>query len=1044
MYGVDIYTIIVYNTGMKTFNTNLRNAVNKDTNKWLSRALILTSIFMAFAVVYFILPSFLPSVGSFTTQAFEIDGPRIGDPTVSDNDNLSLDGSDETLKTLRTRPVQHPTSPDSDAGDNNGCTNPDPERDLSSVGITITATNSATAEIVNSSPNCSYSVGLASYNVFKDPNIVDFATFVGTQTLYLSDMETVSPGERAILRVSLPTCAYQVDLFSGPSAPTIPNFGLSGYNLFDSELRMTPALCGAPDDNTAPPRRRPVNRPGVPTTPDDGSGCIYIKKETFDTRANPITPVAQFTFTLNGGLNVYNDSNGDAGFTGITPGWNDITENVPFGWEMTSVTPANGHVYVEPNKCATVVFKNKQTTPVAPTPLSVSCRVSPTRAEVGDNVTWSATASGGTSTNYIYSWTGAVTGSGSTKTTSFNSIGVKTATVTVSAGGQTATRTCSMTIEAPEAPAPLVASCSASPSTVLTGQQVTWTASRSGGTGSYTYSWSGAVTGTDRTETNSYSTTGTKTATVVVTSGTESVTRTCSVNVNAQVAALNANCIVSPTSILEGDSATWTTNPSGGTGSYTYSWSGTDGLSGNTRSVTRTYNDSGTKTGTVVVTSGSNSVTRSCELAVEERQTQALSGSCFATPGTGNINDTILWTANASGGTGTFSYLWGGATSGTDRTEDETYTSAGTRNAYVQITSGNDTITRNCSVVIEQPQSQTLDGYCSANPSNVNINETTTWTAYPTGGTGGYTYSWSGDASGTSQNIPRSYSSAGTRYSSVTITSGGQSVTRNCQVNVNTYTSANLSVSCSVNNSNPNINDYVYWNSSIAGGSGNYYYYWSGTDNLSGNSSSISRRYDYAGTKYATINVVSGNESRSATCQVNIGGNYYGGGPNVTVSNLPLASGNPLSFVYLNQIPYTGLLSGGNGLKFSVLLTIWSMLIAFIALKFIDKKRKRIMEQAIVVADIVPANIVADEVQKTNEDKNIPSSVNPVYESIFETVSREKKAIFSEKAKQEILGNLGETEALKAKIENVINDISLVSYREYGWLSVDSESLSKI
>ena len=32
-------------------------------------------------------------------------------------------------------------------------------------------------------------------------------------------------------------------------------------------------------------RTRPVSRPGVPITPTDGTGCIYIVKEIFDTLA---------------------------------------------------------------------------------------------------------------------------------------------------------------------------------------------------------------------------------------------------------------------------------------------------------------------------------------------------------------------------------------------------------------------------------------------------------------------------------------------------------------------------------------------------------------------------------------------------------------------------------------------------------------------------------------------------------------------------------------------------------------------------------------
>ncbi len=110
-------------------------------------------------------------------------------------------------------------------------------------------------------------------------------------------------------------------------------------------------------------RIRAVTHPGIPVPPTDQTGCIYVIKETYNTLGNPITPVAQFTFTLDGIETVYNDSNGDAGFTGITPGWHDVAETITTGWGQTSVTPTSGRVNVLSNSCSSVVFKNRQTTP---------------------------------------------------------------------------------------------------------------------------------------------------------------------------------------------------------------------------------------------------------------------------------------------------------------------------------------------------------------------------------------------------------------------------------------------------------------------------------------------------------------------------------------------------------------------------------------------------------------------------------------------------------------------------------------------------------
>ncbi len=78
----------------------------------------------------------------------------------------------------------------------------------------------------------------------------------------------------------------------------------------------------------------------------------------------------------------------------------------------------------------------------------------------------------------------------------------------------------------------LVASCSAYPSTALANQSVTFSTTRSGGTGSYTYQWTGSCTGTSQNCSNSYSTTGNKTANVTVTSGNQAFNAVCQVTVN--------------------------------------------------------------------------------------------------------------------------------------------------------------------------------------------------------------------------------------------------------------------------------------------------------------------------------------------------------------------------------------------------------------------------------------------------------------------------------------------------------------------------------
>jgi hypothetical protein len=80
-------------------------------------------------------------------------------------------------------------------------------------------------------------------------------------------------------------------------------------------------------------------------------------------------------------------------------------------------------------------------------------------------------------------------------------------------------------------------------------------------------------------------------------------------------APITASCVVSPTSGAQGDVFTWTASASGGDtdSAYTYSWSGTDGLTGSSASVTKRYDTTGTQTASVKVTDADGtSVTKAC------------------------------------------------------------------------------------------------------------------------------------------------------------------------------------------------------------------------------------------------------------------------------------------------------------------------------------------------------------------------------------------------------------------------------------------------
>ena len=414
----------------------------------------------------------------------------------------------------------------------------------------------------------------------------------------------------------------------------------------------------------------------------------------------------------------------------------------------------------------------------------------------------------------------------------------------------------------------LTGSCSVSPTTVTAGNYIDWRASVSGGTGSYTYSWSGtdSLYGSSSSVSKYYSTAGTKTGTVTITSGSQSIVKSCTATVTEiPVATLSGSCSVSPSSVDIGDSVYWSSSVSGGTGSYTYSWSGTDSLVGSNSSISKIYSSAGTKTGTVTIVSGSQSIVKSCTATVSAVINPTLNGNIYVTPSNISVNNYLYWSASASGGTGSYTYSWSGTDSlyGSSSSVSKYYYTTGTKTGTVTITSGDQTITLTTSAVVTDDNNNNDDlyVYCSADDSSIDVDEDVTWTAHVSGGDGDYDYDWDG-SDGLNDNdssVTWSYDDDGTKTATVTVTDGdGETDSDSCTVEVEDEDNNNdddLYVYCSADDSTIEVDEDVTWTAHVSGGDGDYDYDWDGSDGLNDDDSSVTWSYDDDGTKTATVTV---------------------------------------------------------------------------------------------------------------------------------------------------------------------------------------------
>ncbi|MFI5151088.1 MAG: gliding motility-associated C-terminal domain-containing protein, partial [Bacteroidia bacterium] len=399
----------------------------------------------------------------------------------------------------------------------------------------------------------------------------------------------------------------------------------------------------------------------------------------------------------------------------------------------------------------------------------------------------SITASGGTA-SYTYSWTPS---GGTTSSASGLSAGTYTCTVTDSKGC-TSAQTFTLTQPA----ASLSASSGGSVNILCYGGTTgSATVTAAGGTSAYTYSWTPSG-GTASTA--SGLTAGNYTCTVTDSKG-------CTAS---QIYALTqpvAAIAITPSSSPSGcgvSTGSATASVTGGTGSYTYSWTPSGGngatannLSSGTYTVTIQDANNCTQTASVIVgnSSGpSSSLTSSNNLICNA----ACNGSAAV---------------SASGGTGPYTYSWspsGGTTSSASSLCAGSYTCS-IRDANNCLTTQVVNITQPPALAVTPSQTDILCNSASTGSA----------TATVSGGTGTFTYSWTptGGTLSTASNL-----SAGTYTCSITDAN-------NCPIShiFNLAQPSALVVTPSQTNVTCNAGNTGSATTAVSGGSGPYTYTWS-------------------------------------------------------------------------------------------------------------------------------------------------------------------------------------------------------------------------
>src|SRR5213596_2404857 len=319
-----------------------------------------------------------------------------------------------------------------------------------------------------------------------------------------------------------------------------------------------------------------------------------------------------------------------------------------------------------------------------PPTLSASFTYSPSSPQIGQTVSFTGSASGGTQP-YSYSWSfgDGSTGTGSSAKHTYSSAGTLTVALTVKDNGspqQTTTSQQSITVSG--APPPLTASFAYSPSSTQAGQPITFTASARGGTSPFTFSWSfgDGSTGTGSSVTHTYSSAGSFTTALTVkdsSSPQQTATSQMTVAVTSPPPPISASFTLSPSSPSAGQSVSFAASVSGGTPPYNYTWSYGDGSTGTGLQVTHTYDRDGTYQ--VALTVADSIGSTGTWVAPVVVGTAPLQDGFTYNPTSPQPGDNINFTASARGGTPPYSYSWdfGNGASASGASATYSYSTAG-------------------------------------------------------------------------------------------------------------------------------------------------------------------------------------------------------------------------------------------------------------------------------------------------------------------------------------------------------------------------------
>ncbi|MBL7778416.1 MAG: choice-of-anchor L domain-containing protein, partial [Chitinophagales bacterium] len=430
----------------------------------------------------------------------------------------------------------------------------------------------------------------------------------------------------------------------------------------------------------------------------DFNGCTATRTVTITQPPVLATSSAQINVSCNGGNTGSVDLSVSGGVAPYVYSWSNgiSTQDI-----FTLTAGAYSVTVADSNGCTATRSVNI----TQPTAINISLAATNVACNGGNTGSINTTVTGGTGA-YTYNWGGGIT------TQNRTSLVAGTYTVTATdANGCTATATATIA-----QPAVLTVSNTATNISCNGGSNGAITTTVTGGNSPYSYNWGGGITTPNRAALA----TGTYTVTVTSTGG---CTATASSTIT-QPTALNLSAVATPVSCNGGNNGSIDLTVSGGTGTYTYNWTG--GVTTQDRSnltagsFTVTVTDANACTATA-----SYSITQPAVLNISFTSVNPVCNG----GSTGSINTTI------TGGNSPYTFLWNDGTT----TQNRTGLAAGVYQITVTdnkgcTAAGSRTITQPTAIAISP--SVTNASCAVGNDGSISL--------AVSGGTAPYTYNWGG------------------------------------------------------------------------------------------------------------------------------------------------------------------------------------------------------------------------------------------------------------------------------------------------------------